>query len=120
MRLNKDIFIKDRVAYPVKLSATDEEESKVEQTAAAYEPLQTKALFFDNKKMLYKNRSCDGIMLRWKRSCQMSGQTSQFTVKMSMNAKGLCIFKFAEYTAKEDIENVIFSIIEVKGDTQEK
>ena len=113
---DKDIFIKDRDAYPVKLSATDEEESKVEQTAGAWEPLQTKALFFDNKKMLYKNKSCDGIVLKWKRISPMSRREEFFNVRIAMNLKGLCIFKFAEYTAKEDIENVIFSIIKAKGD----
>lgn len=110
--IDKEIFIKDRDAYPVKLSATDEEESKVEQTAALNEPLQTKALFFDNKKMLYKNKSCDGITFRWKRINIGAGQKERFRVRITVNQKGFCIFKFAEYTEKEDIENVIFSIIE--------
>ena len=114
----KDIFIQDRNAYPVKLSATDEEESKVEQTAAACEPLQTKALFFDNKKMLYKNRSCDGIVFMWKRESPVGGQNAAFRVKMLVNSKGECIFKFTEYTVKEDIENVIFSIVGATEDTQ--
>ena len=67
---DKRIFIQDRDAYPIKISATDEEESKVEQTAASTEPLQTKAVFFDNKKMLYKSKSCDGVILRWLRKNQ--------------------------------------------------
>lgn len=113
---DKEVFIKDRDAYPVKLSATDEEESKVEQTAAASEPLQTKALFFDNKKMLYKNKSCDGIVLKWKRTSPASKRELFFNVRITINAKGLCVFKFTEYTEKEDIENVIFSIIKAKGD----
>lgn len=111
---DKDIFIKDRDAYPVKLSATDEEESKIEQTAAALEPLQTKALFFDNKKMLYKNKSCDGIIFKWKRNNPINGQDDEFKVRMGVTPKGECIFKFTEYTVKEDMENVIFSIIGIK------
>lgn len=107
----KEIFIRDRDAYPIKISATDEEESKVEQTAALFEPLQTKALFFDNKKMLYKNKSCDGITFKWKRIKCSPGKRDKFTVKIFVNQKGMCIFKFNEYTEKEDIENVIFSII---------
>ena len=107
----KEIFIEDREAYPIKISATDEEESKVEQTAALFEPLQTKALFFDNKKMLYKNESCDGITFKWKRINCNYGQRDKFAVKIFVNQKGMCIFKFNEYTEKEDIENVIFSII---------
>lgn len=108
---NKEIFIKDRDAYPIRISATDEEESKVEQTAASTEPLQTKALFFDNKKMLYKSRSCDGATFRWTRKKPISLQNPYFCVRIAVNPKGECVFKFSEYTAKEDIENVVFSII---------
>lgn len=108
---NKKIFIQDRDAYPIKISATDEEESKVEQTAAATEPLQTKALFFDNKKMLYKSKSCDGVTLRWLRKNPIPLQSSSFCVRIAANPKGECVFKFSEYAAKEDIENVVFSII---------
>jgi hypothetical protein len=39
-----------------------------------------------------------------------------FTVRISVNTKGDCIFKFMKYTAKEDIENVVLSIIGVKRD----
>lgn len=108
---DKSIFIKDREAYPVKLSATDEEESKVEQSAALEEPLQTKALFFDNKKMLYKSKRCDGVVFQWKRKNPTNFMKDSFAVRIFVAPKGHCIFKFSEYTAKEDIENVVFSII---------
>lgn len=108
---DKRIFIRDRMAYPVKLSATDEEESKVEQAAALEEPLQTKALFFDNKKMLYKSKRCDGVVFQWKRQNPEKFLRDSFAVRITVNPKGHCIFKFSEYTAKEDIENVVFSII---------
>lgn len=108
---DKNIFIKDRMAYPVKLSATDEEESKVEQSAALEEPLQTKALFFDNKKMLYKSKQCDGVVFQWKRKKTENFLRDSFAVRIFVNQKGHCVFKFSEYTAKEDIENVVFSII---------
>lgn len=108
---DKNIFIKDRMAYPVKLSATDEEESKVEQSAALEDPLQTKALFFDNKKMLYKSKQCDGVVFQWKRKNPENFLRDSFAVRIFVNQKGHCVFKFSEYTAKEDIENVVFSII---------
>lgn len=108
---HKRIFIQDRDAYPIRISATDEEESRVEQTAASTEPLQTKALFFDNKKMLYKSKSCDGVTFRWIRKKQITSLAPHFCVRITVNPKGECIFKFFEYTAKEDIENVVFSII---------
>ena len=109
---DKSVFMKDREAYPVKLSATDEEESKVEQSAALEEPLQTKALFFDNKKMLYKSKRCDGVVFQWKRLNPANSIKDTFAVRIFVNQKGHCIFKFSEYTAKEDIENVVFSIID--------
>lgn len=115
---DKYIFIRDREAYPVKLSATDEEESKVEQTAAMEEPLQTKALFFDNKKMLYKSKRCDGVVFQWKRKDPTPFTKDSFTVRIFVNQRGHCIFKFSEYTAKEDIENVIFSIIGTEKNTK--
>lgn len=46
---DKKIFTQDREAYPLKLNATDEEDSRVEQTAAQEEPLQSKAIFFQRK-----------------------------------------------------------------------
>lgn len=61
------IFTQNRDAYPLKLNATDEEESRVEQTAAMEEPLQSKAIFFDNKKMLQKNQVCDSVVFKFKR-----------------------------------------------------
>lgn len=108
---DKDVFTKDRDAYSIKLSATDEEESKVEQTAALHDPLQTKAIFFDNKKMLYKNRMCEGVTFMWKRSLKQNFPNKYFTVIISSDKEGKCVFKFREYTTMEDIENVLFSII---------
>ena len=108
------VFTKDRDAYPVKLKATDEEDSKVEQTAAEQLPLQTRAVFFDNKKMLQKNRACDGILLRWKRTASEDEYGEYFNVHISA-IKGPCIFKFTKYTSKEDIDNVVFSIINHEG-----
>lgn len=110
--MDKNIFIKDRDAYPIRLSATDEEESKVDQTAALEQPLQTKAIFFDNKKMLYKSKKCDGVVLCWKRHAPSGFSKDSFLVNINIAKKGQCVFKFPEYTEKEDIENVIFSIID--------
>ena len=105
---NSDIFTKDRVAYPIKISATDEDLSKVEQTSALSEPLQKKAIFFDNKKMLYKNKKCDGVVMKWKKQ----KSDDYFTVIISSNRSGRHIIKFREYTSQEDMHNVLFSIIE--------
>lgn len=110
---NKQIFIKDREAYPLKLNATDEEDSKVEQTAALEEPLQSKAIFFDNKKMLQKNRACDGVTFMFARLNTMYC-SRQFKVKIVVN-KDYCMLKFTEYTMEEDIIHVLFSLIGTTG-----
>ena len=110
---NKQIFIKDREAYPLKLNATDEEDSKVEQTAALEEPLQSKAIFFDNKKMLQKSRACDGVTFMFARLNTMYC-SRQFKVKIVVN-KDYCMLKFTEYTMEEDIIHVLFSLIGTTG-----
>lgn len=110
---NKQIFIKDREAYPLKLNATDEEDSKVEQTAALEEPLQSKAIFFDNKKMLQKSRACDGVTFMFARLNTMYC-SRQFKVKIIVN-KDYCMLKFTEYTMEEDIIHVLFSLIGATG-----
>lgn len=110
---NKQIFIKDREAYPLKLNATDEEDSKVEQTAALEEPLQSKAIFFDNKKMLQKSRACDGVTFMFARLNTMYC-SRQFKVKIVVN-RDYCMLKFTEYTMEEDIIHVLFSLIGTTG-----
>ena len=110
---NNKIFIKDREAYPLKLNATDEEDSKVEQTAALEEPLQSKAIFFDNKKMLQKSRACDGVTFMFARLNTMYC-SRQFKVKIVVN-KDYCMLKFTEYTMEEDIIHVLFSLIGTTG-----
>ena len=110
---NKQIFIKDREAYPLKLNATDEEDSKVEQTATLEEPLQSKAIFFDNKKMLQKSRACDGVTFMFARLNTMYC-SRQFKVKIVVN-KDYCMLKFTEYTMEEDIIHVLFSLIGTTG-----
>lgn len=110
---DKQIFIRDREAYPLKLNATDEEDSKVEQTAAMEEPLQSKAIFFDNKKMLQKSRACDGVTFMFAR-LNTRYCSKQFKVKIVVN-KDYCMLKFTEYTMEEDIVHVLFSLIGTRG-----
>lgn len=111
---DKRIFTKNRSAYPLKLNATDEEESKVEQTAALEEPLQSKAIFFDNKKMLQKSELCDSASFMFMRLNTLYC-TQKFRVKIFTN-KDFCTLKFTEYTMEEDIKHVLFSLIDASGD----
>lgn len=106
---DKSIFMRGK-AYPLKILATDDEESKVEQTVAADEPLQTKAVFFDNKKMIQKSRLCDGLIFCYNRINTKYATEHTFRVKLYAK-KATCIIKFFEYVREEDIENVLFSVI---------
>ena len=91
-------------------------ENKKEQSKKETEPI-ILALFFDNKKMLYKSEMCDGVVLQWKRKNPKYFTTDSFKVKISVNTKGVCVFKFSEYTSQEDIENVVFTLIQSKRNT---
>lgn len=110
---DKKIFTKDRDAYPLKLNATDEEDSTVEQTAALENPLQSKAIFFDNKKMLQKSQSCDGASFMFNRRNSLYC-SKQFKVRVVIE-KDYCTLKFTEYTMEEDIIYVLFSFIGTTG-----
>lgn len=110
---DKKIFTRERDAYPLKLNATDEEDSKVEQTAALEEPLQSKGIFFDNKKMLQKSKSCDGVSFMFNRMNTLYC-TRNFKVKIII-INDFCTLKFTEYTMEEDIIHVLFSFIGAEG-----
>lgn len=102
---DKTIFTQGREAYPLRILATDEEESKVDQKSAREHPLQSKALFFDNKKMMQKSKICDGIVFKFKRKNKMYFDDE---FKVRINAKNnYCHIKFFEYTEEVDIQNVL-------------
>lgn len=106
-----DVFKRGKVAYPIRLSATDEEETKVETTAARNEPLQTKAAFFDSKKILYTQQRCEGLTIMWKRKSKDFFSDDDIPVKIRVATSGECIISFRKYTAKEDIDDVIWTIV---------
>lgn len=107
---DKSIFTKGREAYPLRLVATDEEESKVEQIAGYEEPLQSKAIFFDNKKMLQKSEVCDGITFCYTRINPLYfGKT--FKVVMIAKPRYFMV-KFPEFTVEEDIQHVLSDLFD--------
>lgn len=103
------IFTRNRKAYPIRLDATDHQYSHVKQASGFEEPLQSKDIFFDNKKMLQKNRWCDGVRFSFERK-DSKYCSDRFNVEIYVKPKG-CIIKFFDYTVEEDINNVLFSII---------
>jgi len=106
---DKSIFTEGRDAYPLKIIATDEEESHMEQAAGAEEPLQAKAIFFDNKKMMQKSKLCDGFEFKFHKITPVKSDTD-FRVGISAK-KDYCLLKFSEFMREEDILHVLFSII---------
>lgn len=109
---DKKIFIQDREAYPIRLSTTDEEESRVDQSSAtSLDPLQSKEVFFDNKRMLHNQRLCEGLTLVWKRTNRTYYSEATFPVRFS-EKNGKCILSFKRYAAEEDIQHVLFAIID--------
>jgi hypothetical protein len=105
---NKGIFTEGKEAYPLKLTATDEEDSKVEQTAAYEDPLQSKAIFFDNKKMLQKSGVCDGVTFCFTRILPLY-YNKIFKVVMMVRPTFFMV-KFPEFTVEEDIQNVLSAL----------
>lgn len=107
---DKDIFITDREAYPYKLIATDSEMTKVEETTTSYEPLQCKEKFFDNKKSIKYEGTCDGIFLVYARKQKGNFSSNTFRAKISVKRKFCCV-RFEAYVIEEDINNVLSNII---------
>ena len=100
---DKSIFVKGKEAYPLRIAATDEEESKVDQKSAREHPLQSKAIFFDNK-MMQKNQMCDGVVFKFKRKNIIGNE--EFKVRINVK-NDYCHLKFFEYTEEVDIQNVL-------------
>jgi len=107
---DKDIFINDREAYPYKLIATDSELTKVEETTTSYEPLQCKEKFFDNKKSIKYEGTCDGIFLMCARKQKGNFSSNTYRAKISIKRK-FCSVRFEAYVLEEDINNVLSDII---------
>ncbi len=108
--IDKDIFINDREAYPYKLIATDSEMTKVEETTTSYEPLQCKEKFFDNKKSIKYEGTCDGIFLMCARKQKGNFSSNTYRAKISIKRKFCCV-RFEAYVVEEDINNVLSNII---------
>lgn len=108
---DKSIFTKNRIAYPIKLDAIDQQASRVQQISSLEQPLQSKDIFFDNKKMLQKNKKCENVKFSFERKSSLYCN-DRFNVFISVNRK-YGLIKFAEYTVREDIDNVLHSIIGV-------
>ena len=107
---DKDIFTRDRYAYPIQISATDEDSSSVEETSLEDKPLQCTPIFFDNKKVIQKQKKCDDVVMVFKREVRtyFTNDTFQVIIKVK---KGEMHIDLRKYVLEEDIENVLSRVI---------
>lgn len=103
---DKTIFTRGKDIYPIEMAATDEEDSYLKQAAALEQALQSKAIFYDNKKMLQKNKSCDGITFAFRRK----GGRDIFSMRFLITQKG-CAIKLYEYAEEDEINAAVFTFL---------
>ena len=104
---DKSIFTKGRDAYPLRIKATDDDDCVMDQKSAVETPLQSKPIFFDNKRILNKGGMCDEMEFQF---YEKGSLDSKFTVTINVK-KGFLIVKLRSYTREVDIQNVLQSII---------
>lgn len=110
---DKNIFITDRDAYPIKFNAQDNEFTKIqESTSGIDEPLQRKKAFFDSKKAVYTDKKCDKICLCYKALPQTYYNEKKYNVIITIYKEMFCI-KFSRFVKEGDIQNVLSRIIQL-------
>lgn len=108
-RKDTSIFTKSKKMYPVRLVASDTDTSKVDQTAAGKKPLQSRPIFYNNKSMICSNEKCDGIQFIVRKEVQKRDSDSYFFKIVAK--KGFCIVSWNEYLKEDDVNYVLFKII---------
>ena len=107
---NRDIFTENRYGYPIQISATDEDYSSVEETSLEDKPLQCTPVFFDNKKIIQKQKKCDNVVMIFKRIPKTYFTNKTFPVIIEVK-RGSMHVDFRKYVLEEDIKNVLSRII---------
>lgn len=107
---DEEIFKEGRIAYPVKIAATDTDYTSVEQSTSNRRPLQATAVFYDNKKILLRKKQCDKISMVFKREKQSYFTNEEFLITFEIK-KGYCLIKSESYLLEEDIKDVLSRII---------
>lgn len=107
---DKSIFTENSFAFPVKLSATDSEETRIEESASNFEPLQIKGAFYDHKKIILSEEVCDGMRICVNRINKLYYGSEPFITKLDFR-KGFARIRIEEYVEEEDIQNVLSRVI---------
>ncbi|OSA95064.1 UNVERIFIED_ORG: hypothetical protein B2H93_06290 [Clostridium botulinum] len=107
---DKKIFTEDRYGYPIQISATDEDSSSVEETSLEDKPLQCTPIFFDNKKIIQKQKKCDNVVMVFKRTPKTYFTNKTFPAIIEVK-RGSMHIDLRKYVLEEDIKNVLSRII---------
>ncbi|MHB9943256.1 hypothetical protein CF065_16955 [Clostridium sporogenes] len=107
---DEKIFTTDRYAYPIQISATDSDFSSLEESSLETIPLQCTPIFFDNKKLIQKEKKCDNVSFMFKREPKTYFTNKIFPVIIEVK-RGYMHIDFRKYVLEEDIKNVLSRII---------
>ncbi|NEZ46486.1 hypothetical protein FDF74_04555 [Clostridium niameyense] len=107
---DEKIFITDRYAYPIQISATDSDFSSLEESSLETTPLQCTPIFFDNKRLIQKEKKCDNVSFMFKRKPKTYFTNKLFPVIIEVK-RGYMHIDFRKYVLEEDIKNVLSRII---------
>lgn len=107
---DKKIFTNNRYAYPIQIAVTDSDFSSLEESSLEDKPLQCTSIFFDNKKLIQKEKKCDSALFIFKKSSKKYFTTKGFPVIVEVK-KGYIYIDFRKYVLEEEIENVLSRII---------
>ncbi len=107
---DQSIFTQDRYAYPTKIAATDSDFSSIDESSSDNKPLQCTSIFFDNKKLIQREKKCDNVVFIFKREQKLYFTNKTFSVILEVK-KGRMHIDFRKYTLEEDINNVLSRII---------
>lgn len=107
---DKGVFTSDRYAYPIQISATDSDFSSVDESTCGDKPLQCTPIFFDNKKLIQREKKCDNVEMVFKREPEYFFTAKSFPVILEVKRNRMYM-DFRKYTLEEDIENVLSRVI---------
>lgn len=107
---DKTIFTENKYGYPVQIAATDDDLSSIDESSCDDRPLQCTPIFFDNKKVIQRQKQCDNVSMIFKVPNKPYFQRGKISAIFKVN-KGVLNIQFRKYVLEEEIENVLSRVI---------
>lgn len=107
---DKTIFTENKYGYPVQIAVTDEDFSSIDESSCDDKPLQCTPIFFDNKKVIQRQKQCDNVSMVFKVTSKPYFQRNNIPVIFIVK-KGILNIQFRKYALEEEIENVLSRVI---------